>query len=324
MAVTKDPFRRFCNHPNLPSPTGVAMALLDLAERDDTVVDQFVRLIRTDPALSQRIIQIVNSPFAGLTRPIVDVRQAAILLGLKTVAVVALGVSIIDASRGGACHNFNYRLFWSESLARATAMQQICGIRRVYSPQEAFTLGLLADIGRLVFAAVAPAEYADLLSHDDGADGRHAIMALEKEHFGLHRDDLTARLLQRWGLPSNFFRAVEMRDSLETLEDNDGLRARLLAEMLNVAWKVGALVVLPVIEAESLAAVAVDAVKLGSTAEDFDVMFDSIAEEWRRAGKVLDISTRRVPPAEEIRQRATARSEALRQAGGLSHLAQGI
>ncbi len=346
----EDHFDRFLNHPNLPSPTGVALEVIGLSERPESTVDQFVEVIRTDQALVQRILQIINSPFAGVSRPIADVRQACILLGIKTVAVIALGVSLIDSSKKTRCAAFSYRMFWSESLARAVAMRHIASLRKFDWPEEAFVLGLLADIGRLVFANVAPAEYAGLLARTDDLC---ELAELERDAFGLDHDELTARLLQKWGLPQDFCAMVWRgkpppspggeREAGPTcgLGATGGLsasdvghptggqaargtqtRRSLLGQMLHAASAVAALVVKPYIEEEELKTLAGAAEGLGLTAGESATMFDAIAEEWRLAGAVLDVSTRTVPKAADIYARATTKREELRAAGGLHHFVE--
>jgi len=319
MQNSTDPFERFRDHPDLPSPTGVALQILELADRENTTVDEFIEVVKTDPALMQRILQIVNSPFAGLARPIADVRHAAILLGLKTVAVVALGVSLIESSEKITCQAFSYRTFWSESLARAVTAQQISSKLRFLNPQEAFAIGLLADIGRLVFASVCPKEYAQLL---EKAEDNGELADLERSTFGLDHDELAACLMKTWCLPSVFCAAVQGRKTPQSLAKDGEQRACRMAEMLNLASQIGATIVKPVIDEDELSSLIGAAEPLGVSEDEFTALFDSVATEWRRTGKVLNISTKPVPTAEDIRARAAAKGEELRESGGLHHFVQ--
>ena len=47
----------------LPSPTGVALAILRLAEGEATTTQEIAHVLQTDPALSGRILKIANSAF---------------------------------------------------------------------------------------------------------------------------------------------------------------------------------------------------------------------------------------------------------------------
>ncbi|RJP37037.1 MAG: HDOD domain-containing protein [Phycisphaerales bacterium] len=316
MSGQPDPFARFLGHPNLPSPTGVALEVLALADREDATVDQFVEIIRTDPALVQRMLRIINSPFSGTSRPILDVRTVAILLGIRTVAVIALGISVIDRKHGATCRSFNYRAFWPRSLARAVAMERLCCIGRDLSPPEGFTLGLLSDMGALVLANAAPDEYAPLI---DAATDESDLLRRERNHFGITRHELTARLLAHWGLPAQLSRMPIMALQGDAPQKPPQRRYLQITRKLAFANQLATLIVAPVIDSDDLHALMDDAVACGVGRESFEQTFDGITAQWRDAGKVFEVSTRRVPPAAEILSRAAQKSEALRQAGALHH-----
>ena len=49
----------------LPTPKGVAMALTKACQREDVNLDTIASLVRTDPALSGRILALANSAASG-------------------------------------------------------------------------------------------------------------------------------------------------------------------------------------------------------------------------------------------------------------------
>ena len=69
----------------LPSPKGVALAILELCRRDDTTLAEIARVVQTDPALSSRLIRQANSAAQGAVRPIASVVDAIGRLGIGTV-----------------------------------------------------------------------------------------------------------------------------------------------------------------------------------------------------------------------------------------------
>ncbi len=48
-------------HPELPSPTGVALAILDLAKSEDCDIHELGRVVESDPAIASRVLRYVNS-----------------------------------------------------------------------------------------------------------------------------------------------------------------------------------------------------------------------------------------------------------------------
>ncbi len=145
----------------LPSPTGVALEILRLTQRDDVTIDEISRTVQTDPALSGRILKYANSLYIGASHPVSSVSQAIMRLGLNTVRTLALGLSVLSNSRDSSCKGFDYAKFWPQSLAIGVGMRVLC--RQGAPAEERFTCGLLSQVGVLAFASVYPEKYADIL-----------------------------------------------------------------------------------------------------------------------------------------------------------------
>ena len=86
----------------LPSPKGVALAVLALSKREDVTLGEIALAIQTDPALSSRLIKLANSA-SQISRPVVSVQEAIARKGVKSVCQLALGFSLIDQYRDGGC-----------------------------------------------------------------------------------------------------------------------------------------------------------------------------------------------------------------------------
>ncbi len=81
----------------LPSPKGVALAIMEICRRDDARIDEIARVVQTDPALSSRLLQLANTAAANTTgRPFVAVSEAVMRLGMSTVRQLAVGFSLVD------------------------------------------------------------------------------------------------------------------------------------------------------------------------------------------------------------------------------------
>lgn len=194
---------------HLPSPAGIAFKILELTAQQDAALEDLVRLIQADPALSARLIKFANSPLIAPRRPIVAVQDAAARIGMNGVRNLVLGVSLVGKYRTGPCLGFDYERYWAKSLGVAVALAQLATYKRILAPEEAFTLGLLADIGRLALATAWPEEYARCLTEAEGED----LIAMERKLFALDHVKLTQLLLSDWGLPEIF------RDALAHLHD---------------------------------------------------------------------------------------------------------
>ena len=103
----------------LPSPSGVALRIMELCRKDDVGVPELAKVVQADPALTGRLVKFANSAMAGPRRPVVAIADAIRVLGMNTVRQLALGFSVLGQHRAGACPAFDYGVFWSRSLASA-------------------------------------------------------------------------------------------------------------------------------------------------------------------------------------------------------------
>lgn len=168
VAINQNRFKELQATGRLPSPKGVALALLNLMQQDDVTIQDIARIVQTDPALSGRLIKFSNSLHFNMRRPIASVPEAVLVVGLPMVRQLVLGFSVLSNYRNGQCNAFNYQEFWSSSLATAIANQALSAQAKT-SNEETFTCGLLSGIGRLTLATLFPEKYAKVLNTAAGA-----------------------------------------------------------------------------------------------------------------------------------------------------------
>ena len=101
---------------NLPSPKGVALAILRLTQREDASMAELARIIKTDPAFVGRLIKAANSVNANPGRPVVSVQEALVVLGMPAVRNLSLGFSLLSQLTSGCCMGLEYEMFWGGSL----------------------------------------------------------------------------------------------------------------------------------------------------------------------------------------------------------------
>lgn len=198
----------------LPSPSGTALAIMKLVQQDDATIHQVTHLVKADPALSGRILSFINSAAFGTRRPIATVQDAAMLMGMQAVRNIALSFSLVDKNTQGNCPGFDYALYWSQSLAVAVSIASLTARERTVSPEEAFTLGLLSDIGRLALVSAWPEGYNECLIMAQGKQ----LLKLEQEHFAIDHHALCLMLLADWGIPAPFIDALRLSQEAEVTE----------------------------------------------------------------------------------------------------------
>ena len=155
----------------LPSPTGIALEVLRMANARDSSIEDIATLIGKDPALGARILRVVNSAWVGTHRTTDTILDAVKLLGTRTVVSLSLGFSLISRYHRGVCPAFDCERFWAESCIGATAARHCSFQFGGRLPDQTYTCRLLSKIGRLAFATACPEDYARVLDGEEKPRG---------------------------------------------------------------------------------------------------------------------------------------------------------
>lgn len=303
--------------PELPSPPGVVLRVLELARRDDCDARALTRVIESDPAIAARILRVTNSAMFGVAHRVGSLPQAVAYLGLRNVTWITLGFSLIGDHRQGRCARFDYDGFWSESLARATAARNLAWFLRSGDPNEAFVGGLLGQIGRLAFAQVYPERYDNLLA-TAGPTEAAELCELERALFELDHVELGARLIADWRLPREIADAVQRqyhpppdlpaRQAGGPAPDPGGNR---LPYVLFLAGLTARVLVPHTTPAHLPRQLIRCAHHLGIAAEVVHHLFDRIAAEWQEAATIFTVPARSIPSLVEIMGQARELRDAI-------------
>lgn len=183
---------------SLPSPPSLALEIVRLSNDPDASAADLASVIGQDPVLSARIMKVANSPGYGLAHEVTNVDRAAALLGLKAVKLMALSFSL-SADVGDETGALSTETYWYHSLFTAVAGRRWAEIVAPGLTEEAFLVGLLSQLGRLVLAQQKPEEYTALLV---SKETDWPSLEAEREAFGSSGAEITSVLLKDWGLPS--------------------------------------------------------------------------------------------------------------------------
>lgn len=216
---------------NLPSLPAVALRVLDLADQADASTTDIANAIEKDPALAARVLKMVNSSLFGLPNPVGSVQHATVVLGLRTVRVLALSFSLVESLTDPNVAAFDFQLYWRRSLTTAVLAKLVAEAIDINRRDEALVSGLLCDIGLMAAARTVPQHY-DLIWHARRTR-RVPVQIIEQEKFGLTHADVGRALLQKWNLPAEICRAVATHhgEGLEAIPAED----RMLASATSTA-----------------------------------------------------------------------------------------
>ncbi len=205
---------------NLPTLPEILLKLLEACDCETTTLPEIAEIISKDPALSFKVLQLVNSAFYGLSRNFLSIEQAVIYLGsnnIKNIAVTTCIHQVFEAKRFNKVKAFKIEVFWWHSLMCATLARRIAKKIRYANIDEAYLSGLLHDIGRLILVSTFPEEHKTFLLETE--DVWNELWA-EQQVIGITHCEAGAWLVHNWNLNSLMADAIKYHhEPLEKIKD---------------------------------------------------------------------------------------------------------
>ncbi len=189
---------------SLPALPKTYWSLMKAASDPNTDVAALARIIESDPAMGIKVLQLVNSAYFGLRRRVTSIAQAVSFLGLELLKGLVLSAHVFSALDASAVGGFRPDQFQRYSFRVARLAKTLAGGGEV--ADEAFTAGIVHDVGQLALAVKQPKKFTTLLERCVEA-GRPPI-ELEHEVFGVTHPEVGAALLSAWGIPFSIVECV--------------------------------------------------------------------------------------------------------------------
>ncbi|GEM_PF-411855 len=173
-----------------------AQRLVQLTRREDTKIQKVVRVLESDPGLSQRVLRLVNSAGYGLRVRCTSLNHATALLGQQRLQQIATSAVLLD--HFGKTSDVTRRKQEHGSLV--ASLCRYLAIHLGLPQEDLFTCGLLHDLGQLMMLDEGEDEYKDLVAeHEEHWDSLHIS---EREILGFDHAVLAAHVLASWSIPA--------------------------------------------------------------------------------------------------------------------------
>lgn len=185
----------------LPTIPGVLKRLLGVIENPKVSLNEISTFISNDPALTTKVLKMVNSPVYGFPGRISSVNQAVILLGLSVVKGLLLGVSVFELMQKTMIG------LWEHSLGCAIAARLIAEKKGLKEPEEASIDGLLHDIGKVLLILQFPEEYEKAMRDADIGDLN--IYDAERVRYGTTHSSVGSWMARKWRFPQKLVDVIE-------------------------------------------------------------------------------------------------------------------
>ena len=193
-------FKKLDRIDDLPTLPTIAMEVNEMLQDYDTSIKELSETIKKDQAMVQRILKLVNSAFFGFQSKISDISRAVVVLGFNSVRNVIISVSIIDAFSGKEVfEGFDIKDFWTHSVAVAVTSKYLAGKTRLLAPEDAFTGGVLHDIGKIVLTQYLQDLFKKVLT--SARENSLSFYEAENKEIPVNHAQIGWYLAKKWKLP---------------------------------------------------------------------------------------------------------------------------
>jgi putative nucleotidyltransferase with HDIG domain len=214
----------------LPSLPAVFRLVSEQLDDHSYSLDQIGNTLQNDPAITTRILKLVNSSYYGLPGQVTSVTLAVNLLGRERCKHVLIGSVLDGVFEDGENPAFSIQAFWQHSIKTALIARQLADYTDgIEEPEAMFTAGLLHDIGKLLLIERFPEEM--LAAEETMIRRRIDELSAEISQVGLTHTAVGEALMQHWGLPDILVECARYHH--ETVHDGPNRRATHLVYLAN-------------------------------------------------------------------------------------------
>lgn len=275
MPQIADIVARLRNMPPLPQ---VAQRVLAIVRDPEYSVDALVAVVRTDPALTARLLRLCNSALFRRSGEVRSIGDAVAYLGTRHLVKLVLVscASTVFRNTGSSAYTEPNRL-WQHTFAVATAAQWLAFRGGLEQPDAAFTAGILHNVGKVVLSQTTPASTS---LPDACAD----LCAAERHWFGIDHATAAGVVADAWHLPRELRFALRHHHDPAAWSGPSPLPA-LLATADDLVASLGIANPLPFVPAVPTAA----AQRLHLEPADLDAAAAALQEDLARHAELLNL-----------------------------------
>jgi HD-like signal output (HDOD) protein len=213
----------------------VAARLLTLVADPQTGLREYAEVIKSDPAISGRLLRLANSAYFAQRQPVTGLERACVLLGLERLKAVSLGFYLSRAASTDPGQALSRRV-WGEGVYRACLSAEISREVCPGHAPEAFVIGLMLDVGIPIAYKLLGPSYLRMIEEQRTPTRlmREEFASLQFTHV-----DVGTALVRRWKLPEILAKPIERHHTVLIDEDPGG--ADPSRKLQRIAYYVGSL-----------------------------------------------------------------------------------
>lgn len=189
---------RLLDRVGLETQPGVAAKILALSQNQDAGMSDYADAVRTDWALTGRLLRLANSAFYAQRNPVTTADRALVVLGADRAKAVCLGFYLSRAASAAGARQLAEST-WTQSIYRASLAAAIAQDQCPRLAAEAYVVGLMLDCGVPLMTKLMGDCYIDFHNH---AGTPQALFEAEFNNLPYTHADVVATLMRKWKIPT--------------------------------------------------------------------------------------------------------------------------
>ncbi len=197
---------------------------LSLIEDLETPIKAISNAIAQDGVLASTVLKLANSPFYGVSKQVVSISEASVLLGRVSLKNVILSLAINDKIVNTENIPFDCQALWEHSLLTGCIARELASSIDL-NKESALTIGILHKIGKLILGWADPERYQQVITFQNEFEEPDYVA--EKKLLLHDHAEIGHKVLLRWQVPEEI--ANTIGKYTEQLDNANDKPAALLA-----------------------------------------------------------------------------------------------
>lgn len=191
---------------NLPILPNVVLHLLQLFGQPDVSSRQIEVAIEQDPGMVAKVLRVASSPYYGGAES-KDIARAMSVIGINRMKQIAVGLAYqVFVNEKALVPAFDKLFFWEHCMLRAVIAREIMGEVQAERQFDAYTAGLILDVGLLAMDRFIPYELGQSITCS--VSNHMPLLSGEERVCGFNHRQVGHDLATKWKLPAFIQEAI--------------------------------------------------------------------------------------------------------------------
>ena len=214
--------------PKLASLRSINQTLSSLLNSDDSFMAQIAEVIRLDPSLTARVLDLVNSIFFGSNenQQVSNVEEASLFLGLSRISELIIATPIIEEIQefGKQAGIIDWTEFWRHSIGSAIMTRELLATAEVQWEDEGdYISGLVHNLGKIIMSVTFPDQFGTVCK--GYGSSTEDICSQERSLLGWDHAKMGAFYLWNHHIAPEIVQATQYHNNPEEAPDHPKLAA---------------------------------------------------------------------------------------------------